>query len=180
VDTVGSSGSGAVFSFIYGNGATPEVYANLAPVNLNNAADRIYFRMTVPIAEWANLDETMDASVYIAPASATVDGIVDRSAQTFAGVKTFNDGVKLDDAVGQSILNNYINWTDFTPSVIKGGGSGTLTTAGISYARYMRLGNTVTVQIYASLTVATDTVSVKFTLPVAPLRVMRGIYGNSR
>jgi len=52
---------------------------------------------------WASLGTTAAAAlegvtavdVYIAPASASVDGIVNRSAQTFAGVKTFNDGVVL-------------------------------------------------------------------------------------
>lgn len=41
----------------------------------------------------ANMEGVVAADVYIAPASASVDGLVNRSAQTFAGVKTFNGGL---------------------------------------------------------------------------------------
>ncbi|WP_230685373.1 hypothetical protein, partial [Streptococcus pneumoniae] len=34
-------------------------------------------------------------------------GLLSNAAQTIAGVKTFNDGIKLDDAAGQSTLNFY-------------------------------------------------------------------------
>jgi hypothetical protein len=39
--------------------------------------------------------------------SATQKGLVTTAAQSFAGLKTFNDGLKLDDAAGQSTLNFY-------------------------------------------------------------------------
>jgi hypothetical protein len=42
----------------------------------------------------ANMEGVVAADVYIAPATATSAGLVDTQAQTFAGVKTFNDGVK--------------------------------------------------------------------------------------
>jgi hypothetical protein len=42
----------------------------------------------------AALEGVIAADVYIAPASASEVGLVDTSAQSFAGVKTFNDGVK--------------------------------------------------------------------------------------
>lgn len=40
-------------------------------------------------------------------ATTTSSGFVDTAAQSFAGVKTFADGLKLDDAAGQSTLNFY-------------------------------------------------------------------------
>jgi hypothetical protein len=55
----------------------------------------------------ANMEGVTAVDVYIAPASPIISGLVSTEAQTFAGVKTFNDGVKLDDAAGQSILNFY-------------------------------------------------------------------------
>ena len=47
------------------------------------------------------------ASTQVAEASATSPGIVTTGTQSFAGNKTFNDGVKLDDAAGQSTLAYY-------------------------------------------------------------------------
>lgn|SRR3990167_1908799 len=74
-------------------------------------------------------------------ASATKKGLVNTSAQSFAGVKTFNDGLNLDDAGGQSTLNYFKDWTDYTPTVTF---DVTTATIGIQYSRYMQIGKQVT------------------------------------
>jgi hypothetical protein len=105
-------------------------------------------------------------------------GIVDNLAQHFHGVKDFGDGIKL--ATGDT-LSIYTAWTTFAPNLVRTSGAGTLTSANLEHARYMRIGNIVTISIYYNtITVATDTVNLGLTLPVAPLRVMRGIYANRR
>lgn len=88
--------SSNILCFTYGSlaGAT----ATIAQVAGPSYTKAVIIRASIPIADWANLDTTVDASIYIQPASASVDGIVNRSAQTFAGVKTANNGVCLGAA----------------------------------------------------------------------------------
>jgi len=92
----------------------------------------------------ANMEGALPVDVYIPPASASVAGIVDTSAQSFAGNKTFNDGVKLDDAEGQSTLGYYKtleHTTTFTTNGTSPTPSGSLT------LKLARVGRVVTMQV---------------------------------
>jgi hypothetical protein len=73
------------------------------------------------IAAGVIVDADVNASAAIAgsklaAATNSVAGAVTTSAQSFAGVKTFYDGVKLDDAAGQSTLNRYAESGSLTSS----------------------------------------------------------------
>ena len=78
-----------------------------------------------------------------AAAGASSIGIVTTSAQTFAGVKTFNDGIVLDDAAGQDTLNFYQS-ESVGASISVTGGCGTGATANIWATR---VGDLVTLRI---------------------------------
>jgi len=96
----------------------------------------------------ANMEGLADVAVYVEPASATASGIVTTGTQTIAGVKTFSDGVKLDDAAGQSTLNYFVETTGsftITSSAAGSGGTGTATVS----TRLSRIGNRVTVSFQA-------------------------------
>ena len=63
----------------------------------------------------AALEGVIAADVYIPSASASVPGLVDTQAQSFAGVKTFNSGIKLPTSGGnQATLNFYEEYLDTT------------------------------------------------------------------
>lgn len=74
------------------------------------------------------------------------------SAQPVAGVKTFSDGIKVDDAAGQSILNWYEENT-WVPSLASSGG-GAPSAYGVRTGTYTRIGRIVyfTCRINASNT----------------------------
>ena len=99
----------------------------------------------------ANMEGVV-AAVYIAPASATVDGIVDRSAQTFAGVKTFNSGVVL--GAGNETLSVYDEGTWTPAEQTKANLTGT---SSFGTATYTRIGNRVfaTLSSISGLTLTT-------------------------
>ena len=78
-------------------------------------------------------------------ASASNRGAVTTAAQSFAGVKTFNDGVIFDDAASQSTLNFYReSSTSMTWSFANGTGG---TPSGSVTARYTRIANWVNIFI---------------------------------
>lgn len=78
-------------------------------------------------------------------ASASNRGAVTTAAQSFGGVKTFNDGVVFDDAASQSTLNFYReSSTAMTWSFANGsGGTGSSSVT----ARYTRIGSWVNITI---------------------------------
>lgn len=101
-----------------------------------------YFEIDAPVEailfDWdgtrwvASMSGVKDLTTIVS-ASPTSAGLVDTSAQSFSGVKTFNDGIKLDDAAGQTALNFYASGSvaangDFTGTVY-----------------YTRVGNLVTI-----------------------------------
>lgn len=94
---------------------------------------------------------TVSAS-YLPVASNSVSGIINTSAQNIAGVKTFYDGLKLDDAAGQSILSWYEENT-WTPSFASSGGGAPASYA-VRVGAYTRIGRVVyfTCRISASNT----------------------------
>lgn len=80
-------------------------------------------------------------------------GLVSTQAQSFAGVKTFNDGIKLDDAAGQSILNYYALTSGSTAIT---GVSGTHS----FMWNISRVGNTVTLHIKAKAIMTANAIQV--------------------
>jgi hypothetical protein len=89
-------------------------------------------------------DNLAAVDVYIPSASAGVSGLVDTGVQSFAGVKTFNDGIKLDDAVGQSTLNYYQeDDTTFASVAWKPDGAGSVISTAFA-ANITRVGRLVT------------------------------------
>lgn len=79
-------------------------------------------------------------------ATATLSGIVSTAAQTFAGVKTFNDGIVVDDAANQSALNYYRFGTQATTFTSDGTSGGTSSSVDI---QIQRIGDWVTIFIPA-------------------------------
>jgi len=80
--------------------------------------------------------ETRGLDQYFAPASSTVSGQVSTGAQGFAGVKTFDDGIKLGD--GDTIL------TDYHEDTVNLASSGNFS-AGAGMVRCVRVGKMVTI-----------------------------------
>lgn len=78
-------------------------------------------------------------------------GIVSTTTQTFAGIKTFNDGIKLDDAAGQTTLNSYVENT-WTPELRFGGATTGITYSASRYGHYTRIGNRCFFNCYFALT----------------------------
>jgi len=147
VDTTGgivtfnvAAGSSALLQFGVKNDGS-DFTVNKARVTCATAAIYIPFLGTVGAGEYFEIDAPVEAILFdwdgtrwvasmsgtkdlttIVSASPTSAGLVDTSAQSFAGVKTFNDGIKLDDAAGQTALNFYASGSvaangDFTGTV---------------------------------------------------------------
>jgi hypothetical protein len=97
-----------------------------------------------------------DKTGFIGDASATESGIVNTIAQTFAGVKTFNDGIQPDNAA--DTLNDYQEDQTFTPSyTIQGGG--TIGSPTIDVARYSIIGKDMFINFAIALGTVSGTVS---------------------
>lgn len=73
-------------------------------------------------------------------ATSTISGIVTTAAQTLAGVKTFADGLKFDDAAGQTTVNYY---KESTQTLTFSG----LTTSPTNDLDAVRIGNMVWLKI---------------------------------
>jgi hypothetical protein len=104
----------------------------------------------------ANVDAAaaIDGTKLVAATNALA-GAVTTSAQNVAGVKTFYDGIKLDDAGGQTTMNYFVEGT-FSPAVEGSSTSGTGTSA-TGVGRYTRIGNTVFFTAYVTYTTHTGT-----------------------
>jgi hypothetical protein len=84
------------------------------------------------------------------PASNTAVGLVNTSAQSFAGAKTFYDGVIFDDAAGQSTLNYYKTGT-IAPTLEASTSNPTNTyVANGQTGTYSRIGNIVFFRMYVA------------------------------
>jgi hypothetical protein len=84
----------------------------------------------------ANMEGVLPVDVYIAPATATSTGLVDTAAQSFAGPKTFTNGISL----GNETLSVYDEGTfsaTFDTGAMTGASSATVT------VKYIKTGNTV-------------------------------------
>lgn len=90
-------------------------------------------------------------ATYLPVASNSVSGIINTTTQNIAGVKTFYDGVKLDDAAGQTTLNSYVENT-WTPELRFGGATTGITYSASRYGNYTRIGNTCFFNCYFVLT----------------------------
>jgi hypothetical protein len=99
------------------------------------------------------------ASTTVAEAGASTTGTVNTTTQTFAGLKTFNDGLKLDDAAGQSTLNYYREDDTTLASCTFQGNLGGSASAGITI-KITRAGRKVTLDIPILTTVVPTTNSI--------------------
>jgi microcystin-dependent protein len=104
-------------------------------------------------------DNLAAADVYIPPASASVDGIVDRSAQTFAGVKTFNAGISLPTSGGTASNLDYYETGTFPANF----NVGLSTNSNVITVSFVRVGKAVTLYIPQLITTATATVATSST-----------------
>lgn len=86
------------------------------------------------------------ASTTVGVATATTPGIVSTGAQSFAGLKTFIDGVKCDDDANQSTLNYYREDNTSMASVTFRGDLGG-SNSGTVDIRITRIGRVVTIEI---------------------------------
>ena len=78
------------------------------------------------------------------------------------------------------LLPYYSAWATFVPNLVKSGGSGSISgTPTVTHARWSRIANTATVSFYiGAFTVASNTITVGITLPVASTNVIRiPVYG---
>jgi len=99
-------------------------------------------------------------------ADASNPGLLSAGAQVIPGLKILADGVKLDDAVGQSTLSNYVAPATWSPTLAAATGSPSTQTMLCSY--YTRIGNMVTITFYKSNFGNTSaSVNYTLTLPVA-------------
>lgn len=80
-------------------------------------------------------------------ATEAVAGAVTTAAQSFAGLKTFYDGIKLDDAAGQTTLSHYA--TDGATGVAFGGGG--VGTGAVFSWQATRIGRIVTIHFTYTL-----------------------------
>jgi len=71
----------------------------------------------------ANMENVLSSDIYILPATSANAGLVDLNAQNFAGLKIFNDGLRLDDAAGQTTLDYYCNTALSSFTTITGAGT---------------------------------------------------------
>lgn len=99
----------------------------------------------------AALEGVIAADVYIAPASTTEDGLVNRSAQTFVGVKNFDAGIRLGSLT--DTLDYYDTGT--LPFEVWDGASNK-SAAGYELS-YTRLGNLITLQFPRAYYQSTNT-----------------------
>jgi hypothetical protein len=86
---------------------------------------------------------TADRTYTVPDAGTDASFVMTAVAQTVGGVKTFSDGIKLDDAGGQTTLNFFEEGT-WTPAQAFSGGNGTSSiTPATNGARYTRIGRSV-------------------------------------
>ena len=94
--------------------------------------------------------------IYTLPeVSADASFVMTQGAQTIAGVKTFSDGIKVDDGGSETTLNSFIE-ASFTP-VLEGSSATGAGTYVDQIGRYTRIGSTVWFHIYISWTTHTGT-----------------------
>lgn len=119
------------------------------------------------VPSWAqivNADVSASAAIEgskLVAATNSVAGAVTASAQSFAGLKTFYDGVKLDDDAnegGRSTLAYYAEANDSPTFTFNGSGG----TSGTVTLRITRIGRNVTIWI-PTITATTGTGSTQFT-----------------
>jgi len=122
------------------------VHPNSDTVDIKHSAGAVshVFSMDVELnskPSWfdANVENTPDVSAYIPNASPSETGLITAAAQSLAGVKTFNDGIVLDNAAGQSTLNFYATGGTTSPTIANAGTS----PSGALY--WTKVGNLVTV-----------------------------------
>jgi hypothetical protein len=99
------------------------------------------------------------ASTTVGEASASAPGIVSTGTQSFAGNKVFVDGLKLDDAVGQTTLNYYAEDDTTLASCTFQGNSGGSASAGVAI-KITRIGRIITLDFPSFNAVVPTTASV--------------------
>jgi hypothetical protein len=144
------------------------------------AWDQIFLTGTaVPLSgkpTWAdaNMEASTNAAIYIPPASATKDGIVNTSAQEFVGLKDFTEGVDVTAVDGSFYSTG--SWT-FTPHANDANITGTPTG---SNSTYIKIGKLVHLFVDISLfptTIGTE-VRLWFNIPFTPSSGIYPIGGN--
>lgn len=156
VRALGSGVSGALIGGTYGAGDGYFTAQNSGGTESRPQNVGVYYLIKL-------YDNVAAVDVYIPPASATEAGIVTTGAQSFAGVKTFTNGISL----GNETLSVYDEGT-WTPTLLSGGCSGT------SY--YTRIGRMV--HVFGTITHTSDGSGVTGVtinnLPFASAQLVRG------
>jgi hypothetical protein len=105
----------------------------------------------------------------IVSATNAVSGVVTTSSQNIAGVKTFYDGIKLDDAGGQTTMNYFVEGSWAVSPVVEGDSTSGTGTSATGVGRYTRIGNTVFFTAYVTYTTHTGTGNLQIgDLPFTP------------
>lgn len=109
-----------------------------------------------------NASAAIDGSKLVA-ATGSLAGAVSTTTQTFGGVKTFTNGVKL---AGGDTLNSYVAPVSFTPTLTSSNNNLNITSS-IATGMYSRIGDMVTATIHYAWNnvTAVGTGYFKFTLP---------------
>jgi hypothetical protein len=90
-------------------------------------------------------------------------------AQTVGGVKTFSEGIKFDDAGGQSTCNYFVEGSWPVSPVVEGSSTSGTGTSATGVGRYTRIGNTVFFTAYVTYTTHTGTGNLQIgDLPFTP------------
>lgn len=105
-----------------------QLYFASAPAQIEFGGDiRLNAEVTGITSVAANMEGVIAADVYIPPASASATGLVNTSAQTIAGVKTFGDGAAIKGKIDGSAATGYVGEMFGTETAVTGG---------VSYAVY--------------------------------------------
>jgi hypothetical protein len=101
-------GFGGYISATTSTTATIQFYQYaVAGTTYNSLTGAINWSSSVPGSAWRVRKVKASSPVGFGLADATSSGLLSTTTQTIVGLKTFNDGLKLDDAASQTTLNTY-------------------------------------------------------------------------
>jgi hypothetical protein len=145
-------------NYQYDGGVETGARINFSTVGSTTASVRFFQYAQQPNINWTSSIYWRVRHIYggqavgFGNATATSSGLVSTGTQTIAGVKTFNDGIKLDDDANVTTLNYYEKTTHNTTFL--GNSSGN--SSGTKTIKVSKIGGTVNLTIPA--TTATTTV----------------------
>lgn len=171
--TVTTDSASGVFGFAAPNTATITMFHGTSTTDEYNLSGDVELNAEpTTYTTAANMEGVVAADVYIPPASASVDGIVNRSAQTIAGDKNLTG----QTTVASGAVGSFA-WGAGTPTGIS---SSEVTIIGTSVQQYIRVGNQVSLMVRFSSnnTGAAGTKNINLALPIASNLTDNNLFGT--